>query len=77
MRDIVIRRAWRAFIHARAKARLYPRDAHKLPRMEGNYICFPHWCWRNDLAFRVCVWIGDTFNGERYCFTVDRNRDPQ
>ena len=58
--------------------RYYPEDEHKLPRMEGNYICFPDWCHRlklpGDALFRLCAWIGETFNDGRYCFTVSRNK---
>ena len=57
----------------------YPLDAHRLPRVEGNYICFPDWMRRVpfDLGWRVGAWIGETFNAGRYCFTVDRNREPE
>ena len=48
---------------------------HKLPRMEHGYICYPDWLYRlqtrRDWLFRLCAWIGDTFNDGCYCFTVD------
>jgi hypothetical protein len=55
----------------------YPEDRHLLPRMESNYICFPDWMMRRDWSFRIAIWIGERFNGGRYCFTVDRNKHGQ
>ena len=59
---------------AKRRMLLYPEDAHRLPYMDGPYICFPYWCWTNRVAARIAIWIGETFNGGRYCFTVDRNK---
>lgn len=53
----------------------YPQDAHLLPYMDRGWICYPDWAWRNDIASRICIWIGETFNKGNYCFTVDRNKE--
>ena len=44
---------------------------HYLPYMDRNYLGFPNWCWRNDIAARICIWIGERFFNNQYFFDAD------